>query len=167
MTSAATTANYIGAFGASANTGVSDKAGIAKQNFKRVIGHYTQTSSGQKLADLYNGLIEVFKDYSESNWDGYGARPISRDAFVEGQRIIDLLSGSPLPLPEILPESGGEIAFEWRNRDRVFVASVKGNQTIEYAGVFGKYPGTHGLELFAESIPATIVANINRVFTGI
>jgi hypothetical protein len=44
--------------------------------------------------------LEVYKECSGADWDGYGAVAVTPDAYEEAKRIIDLLPSS-IRLPEI------------------------------------------------------------------
>ncbi len=110
------------------------------------------------LKDIY-----LVSKCSEANWDGYGAHPVTSDAFGEAWKLIQLLP-SFIPAPEITAEPAGEIGLEWRKGRRlVFVVSVSGKQTITYAGLFGDNE-THGSEYFGESLPSIILENLKRLF---
>ena len=70
-----------------------------------------------------------------------------------------------LPLPDVVPEPTGEIAFEWyKDKHHVFVISVSGNNIITYAGLFGKMSKTRGTEYYTDSLPSIIIENIQRLF---
>lgn len=110
-------------------------------------------------------LDEVYNECSEANWDGYGAEPVSREAYVEARKLLGMI-GPSFPMPEVFVEPDGEIAFEWyKERDLLFVISVGGNNIITYAGLFGKKNKTHGTETFTEKLPGFVVQSIHRVFT--
>ena len=53
-----------------------------------------------------NSLFEVYKECSEPDWDGYGASPISEEAYGEAFKIIDSLP-SGINMPEITCEPTG------------------------------------------------------------
>ncbi|MEE8429943.1 MAG: hypothetical protein V3S16_01715 [Candidatus Desulfatibia sp.] len=113
---------------------------------------------------LLDDLYAVYKECSEVNWDGYGAQPISKKAYLEAGKLIRLLP-SNIKEPEIVPEPTGEIAFEWYIGKRfIFVISVGGNNSIAYAGLFGSTSKTHGTEYFGTKLPSIIVDNIQRLF---
>jgi hypothetical protein len=109
-------------------------------------------------------LKETYAECSKENWDNYGAKPIFYKAYIEAEKIIKWLP-STIPMPEIVPEPGGEIALEWyKNNKFVFVISVSGNNIITYAGIFGEHSKTHGTEFFVDALPPSIVRNILRLF---
>jgi hypothetical protein len=111
-----------------------------------------------------NELFEVYNEADDEDWDGYEANAISREAFIEANKLIRMLPSS-LPLPEIVPEPDGGIGFEWyKDKGFVFVASVYGNNIITYAGLFGKNREIHGKEEFIDSIPNMIITAIKQLF---
>jgi hypothetical protein len=114
---------------------------------------------------LYQDLYRIYRECSASDWDNYGATPISEQAFFEATKLLDLLPFD-LPLPEVLPEPTGEIAFEWyKEKKHVFVLSVGGKNIISYAGLFGRYSKTYGTEYFFDELPQLVVNNVLR-FVG-
>lgn len=118
----------------------------------------------QRLSETLKALQEVYKQYSEEDWDGYGAAPISIDAYSEAARLVKMLPSS-VPLPDIMPEPSGEIALEWyKGKKFVFVISLSGNNIISYAGLFGENSKTYGTENFGGSLPKSILESIHRIF---
>jgi hypothetical protein len=119
---------------------------------------------GRPLEDAIELLTETFRECSISDWDGYGASPITTDAFAEARKFIELLPSS-IKIPEILAEPTGEIAMEWRKENRrIFIISLGGRQRITYAGIFGSNK-THGTEYFEDTLPIGILNNIRRVYS--
>jgi len=113
---------------------------------------------------LIEELQEVFKECQEEDWDGYGASPLSLSTYYEAVRLISLLP-SFTNNPEIVPEPNGDIAFEWyRGKHLTFVISVRGENKITYAGIFGKSNMTHGVEYFPNEIPPIILNYIKRLY---
>lgn len=114
---------------------------------------------------LYQDLYRIYRECSESDWDNYGANPINEQTFSEAMMLLDKLP-SELPLPEVMPEPTGNIAFEWyKGKKYVYVISVGGKSTIEYAGLFGRHSKTYGAEYFSGELPELIVSNISRLFS--
>lgn len=108
-------------------------------------------------------LCEVAKECREDDWDGYGAKGINQKSFAESLRLLDLLP-SNTPTPEVSVEPDGMVAFEWYKRPRwIFSVSFGTNNTLIYAGLFGKSK-THGTEYFGAEMPQIILGNIRRVY---
>ncbi len=111
-------------------------------------------------------LKKIYQEYSEKDWDGYGALPINQEAYHEAVRFLKVLPLSRLPAPEVGPQPEGDIGFEWNlGKNRTFVVSINGTNIITYAGLLGTGNKTHGTEVFDGSIPQTIVDNISRIHT--
>ena len=111
----------------------------------------------------YQDIHRIYRECSQADWDGYDAIPISKLTFLEAVKLAELLP-SDLPLPEVIPEPTGEIAFEWyKGKKHVFVISVGGNNSISYAGLFGEYSRTHGSEYFSDELPQLVIDNVLRL----
>ncbi len=113
---------------------------------------------------LYRDLYRIYRECSESDWDNDGANPINEQTFLEAIMLLDQLP-SELPLSEVIPEPTGNIAFEWyKGKGHVYVISVGGKSTIEYAGLFGRHSKSYGAEYFSGELPELIVSHILRLF---
>lgn len=118
----------------------------------------------QRLDQIKSSLSQILRDCSKSNWDGYNASPISKRAFFEAIKLLEMLP-SGIPYPEIVPEPTGDIGLEWYKRKQfAIVISVSGKNLLTYAGLFGAGNETHGTENFTESVPITIIKNLRRLF---
>ena len=112
---------------------------------------------------LYREIYRIYSECSVPDWDGYDAIPISEKTFSKALKLAQLLP-SDLPLPEVIPEPTGEIAFEWyQNKTHVFVISMEEGDVISYAGLFGVHSQTHGSEYFTHQIPLLLTNHISRL----
>jgi len=130
------------------------------------VGQYwIASASGQsRYGEPMLALFELYERCRESDWDGEGADPISIEALLEANKLLSSLPSS-MPTPEFLPEASGSIAFEWyRGRNKVYVISVSGTKTIEYAGLFGYGNETHGKVNFEDSMPLMIRNHLLQFF---
>jgi hypothetical protein len=50
--------------------------------------------------------------FPESDWDGYGALPITAEAKTNARAALDTLETSA-PAPEVIPNANGTLSFEW------------------------------------------------------
>lgn len=156
--------NYPFVTAISSSYGVSDESNSLQDSIKDIQRRHSETASGQGISRVSVALLEIFLDCRKPNWDGYDAKPISEKAYFEAAKLLELLRFY-LPQPEIVPEPMGDIAFEWYKENQyTFVISVSGVNTIAYAGIFGPGNEVHGTENFTESIPRTIIENIQRLF---
>ncbi len=123
-----------------------------------------RSATGQaRIADPLSSLDRVFLDCSEDNWDGEGATAIPYRAFEDAERLLYMLP-SFIPAPDVLPELIGAVAFEWyRNPRWTYVLSVKGNHSIEFAGLFGPGDEIHGKANFDGFLPGMIAEHL-RIF---
>lgn len=118
----------------------------------------------RRLTKPLEALQEVYQECSEPNWDGYEANPISNEAYLEARKLLSLMP-SFFPMPDILPEPGGEIGFEWyKEMGFSYVISVRGKNIITYAGRFGRDNETYGTEYFVDSVPKIILDGLKRLF---
>lgn len=117
-------------------------------------------------AEMLNELLEMYREYSVENWDGCNAEPVSQRAYLEAEKFISLLPSS-LDAPEIIPEPNGDITFEWyRGKRFVFVAGLSGDNTISFAGLYGRTSKIHGSEYFGDRIPDSVIGYIHRLLEG-
>ena len=118
---------------------------------------------GQTRMDLDRARWEA----SVTNWDGYGALPVSQSAY---QRALFFLQALPIssPHPEVAIDPDGEVSFRWhRAPSWVFSVSISGAGRLSFAGLFGRN-SIYGTEFFVESIPQTVQDNLARLFpTGV
>ena len=147
------------------NSGVSPESITVRNRLREVRRENWQSyTMGLRLAVLLDNLIEVFKECSEENWDGYGAKPITSKVYSEALNLIALLPLS-LPFPDIVPEPDGSIGFEWYKEKRnLFVISIGGNNIINFAGLFGDINKIHGTECYADSLPPIVSESLQRLF---
>lgn len=146
------------------NTGVSPASSELLQFYATAIAHLIKPANRAiPLERLLRALDEVYERCSDDRWDGYDALPITEAVYRQAQTIIMLLPLS-YPLPEILPEPTGEIAFEWyRGPRRVLVISVGEADLVTYAGLFGPNK-VSGVEQFSLSLPKAIIESLARVY---
>lgn len=101
----------------------------------------------------------------EADWDGYGARPVTRGAYERGKAFLELLPVvAPVPAIGVIPDGG--ISFEWGELPTwTFSVVVRSGAMLTYAGLFGVNKA-HGTELFFDDeIPKTILDNLSRILS--
>ena len=139
---------------------------ILKGYYASIVSELRKTETLGRLDEALQALNEIVAECSEEGWDGYDALPLTEAAYIEAKRFIESLPlTSPIPMPEIIPEPGGEIGFEWyKGKHQVFVASVRGKNEIVYAGLFGTNK-THGSEYYDDYLPSNIIENLKRLYS--
>jgi hypothetical protein len=119
----------------------------------------------QKKMEAVDTVIDTFRRNRESDWDGYGALPISEAACAEAILFLKKLP-STIPPPDVIPNPDGDVSLEWYiDQRQLFVATFSGTGIISFAGVFGKGSKVHGTEIFTESIPSSLIENLCRLFS--
>ena len=160
------TAITLGQFATLTSGGASETAGfIATQmeKWRRQLQHsYTL---GQEAKGSLNELYQVFNECRNSNWDAYGAKPVSKEIL---QYASQLLAALPLgtPAPTLGAEPDGQITLEWhRSPRRTLSVSVSQEGDLHYAALIGV--GRHyGTEPFYGEAPKIILDLIRRVLAA-
>lgn len=123
----------------------------------------TTATIGRPVEEAFQSLKELYRECSEENWDGYGAKPVSENSIYEACEFIQMLPSS-FPMPQMLTEPSGEIGLEWyKDKRMIFAISFNGKSMITYAGIFGSNK-IHGTEYFGDSIPSIIIKNLRRLY---
>jgi hypothetical protein len=123
----------------------------------------TTVTIGRPIEEAVESLLELYKECSQPNWDGYGANPVSKDSVFEALKFIDLIPSS-FPMPQVIAEPSGEIGLEWfKDKRLIFAISFSGKNMISYAGIFGSNK-IHGTEYFGDTIPPVIIENLRRLY---
>jgi hypothetical protein len=132
---------------------------------ENIVREFKKAKTLGRQDDALQTLDEIFVECSQDGWDGYDAVPITEEAYLEGKRfLLSLPVTSFIPMPEVIPQPNGEIAFEWAKGNRqIFIASVSGQHEITFAGLFG-VNRIHGTEYFADSLPQVILENLRRLY---
>ena len=108
-------------------------------------------------------LWDVYQECQSADWDGYGARAVTRDAYDDAKRFYEILPAS-VPPAEVTAIPSGEIAFEWyKESGNVFVVTVGSGNRLVYAGIFGPNE-THGVEYYGDAVPDVILDFLKRLY---
>ncbi|HEU5406234.1 MAG TPA: hypothetical protein VFU48_00600 [Nitrospira sp.] len=73
----------------------------------------------------------------EAGWDSYGSDPIQEASITSALRILCAFDLYGLPIPHILPVSGGALQLEWVADNRVLEIAAHGNGANEFLAVEG------------------------------
>lgn len=136
---------------------------LRKQTALQFRATETWKNSRGDLQVALRELGEIYRECAKEDWDGYGALPVSWEAYYEATRFLRAWPLS-LPVPELGPEPEGDIGFEWNfGKNKVLAVSVHGTNFITYAGLLGAGNKTHGTEAFDGAIPQEIINKILRI----
>lgn len=143
--------------------GVGDEARFLETLYEGLVWRFaTSISLGAAQQNAFRQLYEVLQECGRSNWDGYGAQPISFETYEKAKRFITALPWG-IPVPEISAEPDGEVTFEWyASPTQVLSVSVGPNNELTYAALFGA-SRAYGTEVFHNEIPDLILGHIKRV----
>lgn len=124
-----------------------------------------QDNANKNRKSLLQEIHGLFRDCAMKNWDGYDAKPVSINVYLEAVKLAGSLP-KDLPVPDVMPEPNGDIAFEWYKGKRfVLILSVGGDSNITYAGLFGTGSKAYGSEYLGDSLPLSIIEKIQLLFS--
>lgn len=161
-TSAGTSRQHPAQFGH--NSGVSRDAERLGEESDEIKQSFARTNSfGERLSQIIEAVLKLKEQYSEDNWDGYGAGAIDELSFKNSLRFVLSLPIS-VPVPELDVIPAGQVVFTWYlGKRRVFSVILGSSNELSYAGLFGAVK-TYGVEYFSDGIPETILTNIDKVY---
>lgn len=139
---------------------------VLHEQAKSLVAGYPGEHAREKIdvSSLLEKLDGVYEESSSESWDGYDAKPLSEEAYLEARKLLGRI---PLefPAPDIVAEPEGDIGFEWyRGKGFSLVLSLDGSKTITYAARFGRNE-TYGTEELTESFPEAITHFLKRLYT--
>ncbi len=117
---------------------------------------------GQVAKGSFNELTCVYEECMNAGWDGYGALPVSTDAYMYA---VSFLRALPLgtPAPSVGAEPDGHITLEWYKSPRQTLSvSVSPEGQLHFAALLGASK-QYGTEPFYGSMPQAILNLIYRV----
>lgn len=137
---------------------IREEADELKQSFARTM------SFGERLSRILEALIRAREEYSEDNWDGYGAKSIDKQSLENALRFA-LSIPSSIPTPDIDVVPAGQVVFTWQEGKRLLFSVIIGSRNeLSYAGLYGATK-VYGIEYFNDGIPDIILNNINKVYS--
>lgn len=117
------------------------------------------------ISEAKEEIATLYLTHRKSNWDGYGALPISRAACFEAMRFLTMLPEA-VEMPEVVPEPDGNIALEWyKSKYEHLFVSFSGNGVVTFVGKFGQLTRSEGVEYFFASIPLRILHDIRQMIS--
>jgi hypothetical protein len=112
---------------------------------------------------LHAKIEEIAAECSTSDWDGYGAAPVTDATKQAAQHLVETLP-IDIPEPEASPDPDGEVSLTWDfGSHHVFTVSMGASELISYAGILGKGKKRHGEEPFSGDMPKVLVEFIREI----
>jgi hypothetical protein len=116
-------------------------------------------------AGLRLELDSLMLDCHAPDWDGYGAKAVSRDAYCAAERFIRSLPAG-VETPQISADTDGCVTFEWRKSSRrTLLVSVRPGFVLDYAALIGS-ARANGMEPFFDELPEVVKGLIRRVIAA-
>jgi len=120
---------------------------------------HTVRDSRERLLDELDSLYD---EASHSGWDGFGADPVSLDAYDFAKVFIKALPTTS-PLPELNADPDGEISLNWFfGKGRALTVSVGPTGRCTFAWMLGRR-STRGTDWIEDGIPASIANALLRL----
>ena len=82
----------------------------------------------KKLLQILQALSKL-----ENNWDGYNAKPLTKQVLQDANDFLSQLPDNLLPC-HCGPSADNEIIFEWRGQEPIFIISMYGNGLVHCFG---------------------------------
>jgi hypothetical protein len=107
-------------------------------------------------------LNEIRVEAAHAGWDGYGARPVNLDAYLQARRFLESLP-TTAPPPEVSADPDGEISFDWEFGPRkALTLSIGANGRCSYAWIRGSRK-SRGTEWLDDEVPANILSALAQL----
>lgn len=118
---------------------------------------------GLEGSGVLGELFDVATQCQESNWDGYGAEPVSRVTVDVAYRFLAALPLGTPPL-SVGAEPDGHITLEWyRSPHCTLSISLSPDCELHYAALLPNSGKAYGMEYFFDGVPNRILALIEAV----
>ncbi len=149
-----------------ATPGCSAVAEAALKKIDNVVFYINDSLSNQdRQIIVANRLLNLSKDCSIDNWDGYNGIAISQEVLNQTLEFTKSLSPD-IPTPDLCPEPDGEIAVEWYgNNNAIISVSVGEKGTLNYAAIFPDKNKANGTESLNGKNKGVIEGHIKRVLS--
>lgn len=127
--------------------GVSDVAKFLREKFVDISAENLFTVTGSKKASLSSQAFEGLLDLVEEG------ESIPFDTFLESITFLRSLPDN-FAVPDINTEPSGALTFEWyKGPYKVFVISINGTNTLEFATLSGKGNELRGKFNYSDELP--------------
>ncbi len=142
--------------------GFSAEAASIDREYRNLRQELHRASSLGNESVAADELVAAWRDSRRSDWDGFGARPVSFPTFARALRFLGQL---PLgcPAPSFGADPDGEITLEWYSGPcRVLSVSIGPTGELSYAARIGN-ARMHGTDVFFDEVPRMILDLVDRV----
>jgi hypothetical protein len=80
---------------------------------------------------------ELILDTSQEDWDGYGSKPINRDAVECAKAVVLGLPEDTRWIPSLSADSDGEVCLDWMtaSKGRIVSANINAQGEIAWAAM--------------------------------
>jgi hypothetical protein len=144
-----------------ASEGVSDTATELQQKRRAAFADNSVTI-GHRYNLLFHHIVEARATADRDDWDGEGAAAISSFA-VDAAIALSTALPQNLPVPDVQPETTGEITFEWRkDSTHIAVLAVDG-QYVRWSALAGPDAPRSGAQRYEKMIPGAALDVIREV----
>jgi hypothetical protein len=114
----------------------------------------------ERILRALEELDTVRKEASFQGWDGYGANPMSAEAYLCARRFLESLP-TTMPPPEIGADPDGDVALDWSFGPRKTMSvSIGHNGRCSFAWMLGQ-SSFRGTDWFDDGIPRTIATALS------
>ena len=151
---------------ASDSTGGGGRFSIFIEGLTREAARHLERA--QSLSSGREAVLEDMNAFAQtcaaSDWDGYGANPISARTLWYAQKLVKALP-TGVSMPTVGAEPDGDLTLEWyHNPNWVLSVSVSPEGTLNYAASLGPdNDSPHGSVPFLGQVPDEILRIIERV----
>ena len=112
---------------------------------------------------LYDEAMEIRKQCSAADWDGYDAAPISVEAAARTLKLIRTLPDTIAP-PDLVPSPEGEISLEWQDVQRRMVSVTPRPDRLIWAAMMSDQHTQYGKAPLSEGWPKAVLDILDRYF---
>ncbi len=141
----------------------SEQLSVRRIEILTSVSERTQESKLSRIKKAIDTLKKLNQTYSIDDWDGRGALAIPVNACEEAVQLI-LQLPDKYTMPEIIPETTGEVGLEWYvNPYQVLLLSLAGNGYIYFSGLFGYKNTEYGSKPIAGQLDTKIISLLDEV----
>jgi hypothetical protein len=132
---------------------------LQEENREHLLASFSVRDARERLLDELDSLRI---GASRQGWDGFGAEPITLDAYDFAKSFIKTLP-TTAPLPELSADPDGEISLDWFfGERRALTVSVGPTGRCTFAWVLGQR-STRGTDWIEDEIPSTIAFALHQL----